>query len=80
MPRRKIDIRDSDMKLFGSNIVDVASYDELKAAVSDGKWARGPWSGRCSSPPLSFTYRLFIRASYLRLVPNDICLEAKPGF
>ncbi|CAO2826073.1 unnamed protein product [Amaranthus hypochondriacus] len=28
-----------------SNIVDVASYDELKAAVSDGKWARGPWSG-----------------------------------
>lgn len=46
MPLRTIGIRDSDMKLFGSNIVDVASYDELKAAVSDGKWARGPWSGR----------------------------------
>ncbi|KAL8166764.1 hypothetical protein V2J09_008263 [Rumex salicifolius] len=29
-----------------SNIVDVSSYDELKAAISAGKWARGPWSGR----------------------------------
>ncbi|XP_021775524.1 proline--tRNA ligase, chloroplastic/mitochondrial-like [Chenopodium quinoa] len=28
-----------------SNILDVTSYEELKAAVSDGKWARGPWSG-----------------------------------
>ncbi|XP_021757340.1 proline--tRNA ligase, chloroplastic/mitochondrial-like [Chenopodium quinoa] len=28
-----------------SNIVDVTSYEELKAAISDGKWARGPWSG-----------------------------------
>jgi prolyl-tRNA synthetase len=28
-----------------ANIVDVASYDELKAAVADGKWARGPWRG-----------------------------------
>jgi prolyl-tRNA synthetase len=28
-----------------ANIVDVASYDELKAAVAEGKWARGPWSG-----------------------------------
>ncbi|KNA15293.1 hypothetical protein SOVF_099520, partial [Spinacia oleracea] len=28
-----------------SNIVDVTSYNELKAAISDGKWARGPWSG-----------------------------------
>ncbi|KAM7499691.1 hypothetical protein LguiA_024105 [Lonicera macranthoides] len=27
-----------------SNIVDVSSYDELKEAVSQGKWARGPWS------------------------------------
>ncbi|PSS33044.1 Proline--tRNA ligase [Actinidia chinensis var. chinensis] len=27
-----------------SNIVDVNSYDELKAAISEGKWARGPWS------------------------------------
>ncbi|XP_057951830.1 proline--tRNA ligase, chloroplastic/mitochondrial isoform X1 [Malania oleifera] len=27
-----------------SNIVDVSSYDELKAAISKGKWARGPWS------------------------------------
>ncbi|KMS99287.1 hypothetical protein BVRB_2g046160 [Beta vulgaris subsp. vulgaris] len=27
-----------------SNIVDVSSYEELKAAISDGKWARGPWS------------------------------------
>ncbi|XP_052186793.1 proline--tRNA ligase, chloroplastic/mitochondrial [Diospyros lotus] len=26
------------------NIVDVNSYDELKAAISEGKWARGPWS------------------------------------
>ncbi|KAK1272257.1 hypothetical protein QJS04_geneDACA012973 [Acorus gramineus] len=27
-----------------SNIVDVSSYDELKAVISQGKWARGPWS------------------------------------
>ncbi|KAF3432947.1 hypothetical protein FNV43_RR24049 [Rhamnella rubrinervis] len=27
-----------------SNIVDVTSYDELKVAISQGKWARGPWS------------------------------------
>lgn len=27
-----------------SNIVDVNSYNELKAAIGDGKWARGPWS------------------------------------
>ncbi|GAV76295.1 tRNA-synt_2b domain-containing protein/HGTP_anticodon domain-containing protein/ProRS-C_1 domain-containing protein [Cephalotus follicularis] len=27
-----------------SNIVDVLSYDELKSAISLGKWARGPWS------------------------------------
>ncbi|KAD5961224.1 hypothetical protein E3N88_12697 [Mikania micrantha] len=28
-----------------SNIVDVNSYDELKEAISQGKWARGPWIG-----------------------------------
>ncbi|KAK9147433.1 hypothetical protein Scep_006190 [Stephania cephalantha] len=27
-----------------SNIVDVSSYSELKEAISQGKWARGPWS------------------------------------
>ncbi|KAJ8773230.1 hypothetical protein K2173_028407 [Erythroxylum novogranatense] len=27
-----------------SNIVDVNSYDELKAAISVGKWARGAWA------------------------------------
>ncbi|KAL6526968.1 Proline--tRNA ligase, chloroplastic/mitochondrial [Orobanche gracilis] len=27
-----------------SNIVDVSSYNELKAAIAQGKWARGPWS------------------------------------
>lgn len=27
-----------------SNIVDVSSYHELKEAISEGKWARGPWS------------------------------------
>ena len=27
------------------NIVDVATYDELKAAVAEGKWARGGWAG-----------------------------------
>ncbi|XP_020274123.1 proline--tRNA ligase, chloroplastic/mitochondrial isoform X2 [Asparagus officinalis] len=27
-----------------SNIVDVSSYEELKVAISQGKWARGPWS------------------------------------
>ncbi|KAJ0966362.1 hypothetical protein J5N97_027500 [Dioscorea zingiberensis] len=27
-----------------SNIIDVKSYEELKAVISEGKWARGPWS------------------------------------
>ncbi|KAL1565542.1 Proline--tRNA ligase, chloroplastic/mitochondrial [Salvia divinorum] len=27
-----------------SNIVDVRSYSELKEAIAQGKWARGPWS------------------------------------
>ncbi|KAM3366431.1 hypothetical protein ACQJBY_015693 [Aegilops geniculata] len=27
-----------------SNIVDVNSYGELKEVISEGKWARGPWS------------------------------------
>ncbi|KAF3325416.1 proline--tRNA ligase-like protein [Carex littledalei] len=27
-----------------SNIVDVSSYAELKEAIAEGKWARGPWS------------------------------------
>mmetsp|Transcript_17617 Transcript_17617/g.52918 ORF Transcript_17617/g.52918 Transcript_17617/m.52918 type:complete len:554 (-) Transcript_17617:904-2565(-) len=27
------------------NIVDVTTFDELKAAVAAGKWARGPWAG-----------------------------------
>ncbi|CAH9070572.1 unnamed protein product [Cuscuta epithymum] len=27
-----------------SNIVDVCTYNELKEAISQGKWARGPWS------------------------------------
>lgn len=32
-------------KLFRDrNILDVSSYDELKEAISQGKWARGPWS------------------------------------
>ena len=31
---------------FLSNIVDVGSYEELKSAISVGKWARGPWAGR----------------------------------
>ena len=28
-----------------ANIVDVASYDELRSAIEEGKWARGPWAG-----------------------------------
>lgn len=28
-----------------SNIEDVGSLEELKAAISAGKWARGPWAG-----------------------------------
>ncbi|RDX66604.1 Proline--tRNA ligase, chloroplastic/mitochondrial [Mucuna pruriens] len=27
-----------------SNIIDVSTYDDLKDAISQGKWARGPWS------------------------------------
>lgn len=39
-----------------ANIVDVASYEELKAAIAEGKWARGPWAG--AHPP--FCSNLFI--------------------
>ncbi|KAG0597534.1 hypothetical protein M758_12G002600 [Ceratodon purpureus] len=28
-----------------SNIVDVSSYEELKEAIKEGMWARGPWAG-----------------------------------
>ncbi|KAL2613052.1 hypothetical protein R1flu_024744 [Riccia fluitans] len=28
-----------------SNIADVKSYEDLKSAISEGKWARGYWSG-----------------------------------
>jgi len=28
-----------------ANIVDVGSYEDLKAAVAERKWARGPWAG-----------------------------------
>ena len=33
-----------------ANIEDVSSYEELKAAVADGKWARGPWAGAVPRP------------------------------
>jgi prolyl-tRNA synthetase len=28
-----------------ANIADVGDYDELKEAIAQGKWARGPWAG-----------------------------------
>ena len=28
------------------HIVDVSSYEELKSAIGDNKWARGGWAGR----------------------------------
>ena len=31
-------------EVFWQQYVDVSSYDELKVAISQGKWARGPWS------------------------------------
>ncbi len=31
-----------------ANIVDVTSYDELKQAIEEGQWARGPWAGQHS--------------------------------
>ncbi|GBG71027.1 hypothetical protein CBR_g8325 [Chara braunii] len=27
------------------NIVEVSSYEELKAVIAEGKWAKGPWAG-----------------------------------
>ena len=46
-----------------ANIMDVSTYEELKAAVGDGKWARGPWAGastasctRCGDPLRDVTY------------------------
>ncbi|CAI9771931.1 unnamed protein product [Fraxinus pennsylvanica] len=32
------------MSFRDSNIMDVCSYAELKEAIAQGKWARGPWS------------------------------------
>lgn len=32
------------MAFRNMNIVDVSSYPELKEAIAQGKWARGPWS------------------------------------
>ena len=29
-----------------ANIVDVTSYEELKQAIEEGQWARGPWAGQ----------------------------------
>ena len=34
-----------------ANIVDVTSYEELQAAVQEGKWARGPWAGGLQHMP-----------------------------
>jgi len=31
-----------------ANIVDVTSYEELKQAIEEGKWARGAWAGDSS--------------------------------
>lgn len=28
-----------------ANIVDVSSYEEMAAAIKEGKWARGGWAG-----------------------------------
>lgn len=43
------EVQDNLLKIAGSfrdrNIEDVGSYEELKAAINAGKWARGPWSG-----------------------------------
>lgn len=35
-----------DAKTFrDANIKEVATYDELKKAIDEGYWARGPWAG-----------------------------------
>lgn len=39
-----------------ANIVDVTSFDELKDAISAGKWARGPWAGAAFHPASSEIY------------------------
>ena len=28
-----------------ANIKNVTSYEELKQAIEEGQWARGPWAG-----------------------------------
>lgn len=33
-----------------ANIVDVQTYDDLKAAIEAGKWARGRWAGLQTHP------------------------------
>jgi hypothetical protein len=39
-------LNEGAISLCCSNIVDVSSYEELKEAIAEGKWARGPWSAR----------------------------------
>lgn len=38
-----------------ANIVDVSSYQELKDAVVERKWARGPWAGQALPTQLLLT-------------------------
>ena len=41
----------ADAKAFrDANIREVATYEELKNAVVEGFWARGPWAGRALMP------------------------------
>eukprot|EP00873_Tetraselmis_striata_P010595 jgi/Tetstr1/430859/TSEL_002001.t1 len=43
------DIQDSMLReateFRDANIVDVSSYEEMAAAIKEGKWARGGWAG-----------------------------------
>lgn len=50
------------------------TYDDLKAAISQGKWARGPWSARLVTlhpPPPQFSPICFD----VENVPSNTCLD-----
>ena len=44
-----------------ANIVDVGSYEELKAAVAERKWARGPWAGHALPSHCFQTFKCIVR-------------------
>ena len=75
----------ADAKAFrDANIRDVSTYDELKKAIAEGFWARGPWAGRAFKPGTSilqkaagtcilFCFCKLIEVTILNLYREPLC-------